>query len=507
MSHHHHHHGSNTEFTEKSNKVNSIEGFYAGTGIFITGASGFVGKGLLEKLIRVCPRIVVLFILVRPKKHQTMEQRYKEIMDDPIFDDIKAKNPSALKKVHPVEGDISLPKLGLSQEDRNMLIENVNILFHVAASLNFKEPLNAAVNTNVKGTFSIIELCNELKHVISAVHVSTAYSNANLPEIEEKVYSTILQPSSVIETCDSLDKELIKLLEERILKIHPNTYTFTKNLAEQILSSSSTNFPIAIVRPSIISASLKEPCPGWLGNITAHIALGLFISRGFAKITLANPDTITDTVPLDYVVDTILCAAWHVTLHRDMNVKVYNCTNNARPINYGELKDTFVKYAIQIPMDGLVWYPCCAMVSNRYVYSILTLFLHTLPAFIMDIFLRLQGSKPRMMKISKYYDTMSIVTNYFSTRQWSFKKDNVINMMKEVKTLEDSDIVRLDLQDMDWDKYIAICVIGIKKFIFKEDPKSLDAALRRLSIFYWIHQMTKAFAIIILLTIILRVMY
>ena len=88
-----------------------------------------------------------------------------------------------------------------------------------------------------------------------------------------------------------------------------------------------------------------------------------------------------------------------------------------------------------------------------------------------------------MMKISKYYDTMSIVTNYFSTRQWSFKKDNVINMMKEVKTLEDSDIVQLDLQDMDWDKYIAICVIGIKKFIFKEDPKSLDAALRRLSMY------------------------
>jgi alcohol-forming fatty acyl-CoA reductase len=74
----------NTEFTENLNKVNSIEGFYAGTGIFITGASGFVGKGLLEKLIRVCPRIVVIFILVRPKKHQTMEQRYKEIIDDPV---------------------------------------------------------------------------------------------------------------------------------------------------------------------------------------------------------------------------------------------------------------------------------------------------------------------------------------------------------------------------------------------------------------------------------------
>jgi hypothetical protein len=58
-----------------------------------------------------------------------------------------------------------------------------------------------------------------------------------------------------------------------------------------------------------------------------------------------------------------------------------------------------------------------------------------------------------------------------------------MDMMKEVKTLKDSDIVDLDLQDMDWDKYIALCVIGIKKFIFKEDLKSLDAARRRLSMY------------------------
>jgi alcohol-forming fatty acyl-CoA reductase len=81
----------------------------------------------------------------------------------------------------------------------------------------------------------------------------------------------------VIDICDSLDKESIELLEERILKIHPNTYTFTKNLAEQIVSSNSTSFPVAIVRPSIISASLKEPCPGWLGNITVHIGISINI--------------------------------------------------------------------------------------------------------------------------------------------------------------------------------------------------------------------------------------
>ena len=67
--------------------------------------------------------------------------------------------------------------------------------------------------------------------------------------------------------CEKQDRNSIKQLEERILKVYPNTYTFTKNLAEQIVASNSNGLPVAIVRPSIIGASLEEPCPGWLDNI------------------------------------------------------------------------------------------------------------------------------------------------------------------------------------------------------------------------------------------------
>ena len=69
---------------EKLNKANSIERFYADTGILVTGTTGFVGKGILEKLMRVCPRITAIFILIRPKKNQTIEQRFKKLMDDPV---------------------------------------------------------------------------------------------------------------------------------------------------------------------------------------------------------------------------------------------------------------------------------------------------------------------------------------------------------------------------------------------------------------------------------------
>lgn len=103
---------------------------------------------------------------------------------------MKAKHGSSiLSKLQPVKGDVSLPNLGLSLVDRFMLIEKVNMVFHVAAAITFKQPLDDAVNTNTKGASRVVDLCKELKHIISFVHVSTAYSNAYLSEIEEKIYT------------------------------------------------------------------------------------------------------------------------------------------------------------------------------------------------------------------------------------------------------------------------------------------------------------------------------
>ncbi|XP_043604626.1 fatty acyl-CoA reductase 2-like [Bombus pyrosoma] len=255
------------------NKTNTLGEFYARSGILVTGATGFVGKALLEKLIRVFPRIAAIFILLRPKTDETIEERFKKLIDDPIYDAIKAKHSSVLSKVYPVKGDVNLPDLGLSREDRNLLLENVNVVFHVAATVRFDEPLHVAVNINTKGTARVIELWNEIKHPISFVHVSTAFSNANLREIEEKVYTTSLKPSEVIDMCDSLDKTFINEIEKMILKTYPNTYTFSKNLAEQIVACKSKHLAVAIVRPSIIGASLEEPCPGWIDNISAYTSI------------------------------------------------------------------------------------------------------------------------------------------------------------------------------------------------------------------------------------------
>ena len=69
--------------------------------------------------------------------------------------------------------------------------------------------------------------------------------------------------------------------------------------------------------------------------------------------------------------------------------------------------------------------------------------------------------------------------------------------MTKVKTLEDGNIVKLDLQDMDWKKYITNYQVGIDKFILKENPESMNTA-RRLSLYVSKYLNTKVGAIMII---------
>ena len=67
-----------------SQTVCDIEEFYAGKTVFITGGTGFLGKVLLEKLLRSCPRVKKVYLLVRSKKNVSPTQRIKELLDTEV---------------------------------------------------------------------------------------------------------------------------------------------------------------------------------------------------------------------------------------------------------------------------------------------------------------------------------------------------------------------------------------------------------------------------------------
>lgn len=72
-------------------------------------------------------------------------------------------------------------------------------------------------------------------------------------------------------TDDQLETITPTMLEGR-----PNTYTYTKALAEYVVVNEAKGLPLAIVRPSIVAGSYREPYPGWVDCL--HGPTGLFVA-------------------------------------------------------------------------------------------------------------------------------------------------------------------------------------------------------------------------------------
>lgn len=62
----------------------SIAEFYRGRSVFITGATGFMGKVLVEKLLRSCPGVDQLYLLMRPSKGKDVSARLVEFIDNQV---------------------------------------------------------------------------------------------------------------------------------------------------------------------------------------------------------------------------------------------------------------------------------------------------------------------------------------------------------------------------------------------------------------------------------------
>jgi len=94
----------------------------------------------------------------------------------------------------------------------------------------------------------------------------------------------------------------------------PNNYTFSKHLAEQLVShyQRMRRLPVAIVRPSLVCAVVYEPIPGHAGNYAGPIGASAALALGFyhsLKCVSSQPLHCWDIMPADLVANAVLAAA------------------------------------------------------------------------------------------------------------------------------------------------------------------------------------------------------
>ncbi|MFO1463905.1 MAG: SDR family oxidoreductase [bacterium] len=282
-----------------------------GNHVLITGVTGFVGKVVLEEILRRSEefRLGQVFVLIRPGKkgHSPQERFHQEVAASPCFSKLP---PDWEKRVTVIGGELSEACCGIAASDRQRLAEGLTHIINCAASVEFDLPLPVAAKANVASSLHVLELAKACTRLERFVNVSTAYVTPHrgdevpvpeepvrLPRPARDIYQGILDGKFNTK----------KLLKETG---HPNTYTLTKCLSEHLLLENRGSVPLTIVRPSIVSACWKFPFAGWIDSRAAFAGFVSLIGAGYLRAVVVREATRLDIVPCDVVADRILRSAF-----------------------------------------------------------------------------------------------------------------------------------------------------------------------------------------------------
>ncbi|XP_055605120.1 fatty acyl-CoA reductase 1-like [Uranotaenia lowii] len=396
-----------------------------------------------------------------------------------VFERLSKKSPNYKDRIKVVEGNLEKEGLDLSPENTQYLCDNVNVILHIAATVKFDEEIIKAININLRGTREALEIGRKSKHLESFVYVSTAYSNSYTEYIEERVYPLEMNPEKVLANLG--DEKFKDDLYKYSLK-WPNTYTFTKALAEALTQEYRQYFPVAVVRPSCVMPALDEPIPGWCDSI--YGTNGTFIGwyYGLIRTSLIDPDVQIDTVPVDYVSNTIISVGWKTFTEREKEKEllVYNCISSAdNPLTFDERRRDCEKVLKKHPLLTAMYRPITVCTNNEAMFWIYSMVLHYLPAFLIDTALRLRGEKPRLVSAYQKIDKVVETVKRFTSTTFFFDNQNMRDLYIQMSSL-DHRMFPCDNRTYSWRLYFERVVPGLKKNFFKEDLNNVQQARQAL---------------------------
>jgi HAD superfamily hydrolase (TIGR01490 family) len=364
----------------------------AGRRILITGATGFVGEALLERVLFDLPDTSVV-LLVRPREGVTSSQRVENLLRGAAFGRLRDRDGedavAALvgTRITVVDGDLDqIPPLP----------DDLDQVIHCAGEVSFDPPIDEGFSTNLHGTLNLlaaIEASGSRPHYL---HVSTAYVagrqqghiregrlshdvdwryEAELAaqlrdriELESRTaerlaeFSTeaekqhdVTGASSVSAEAEKrraawVSKALVDAGRERGRSLGwTDCYTFTKAMAERAVEDTATHLPVTVLRPSIIESALSQPFPGWIQGFKMAEPIILAFGRGDLPEFPAIPDGVLDVIPVDLVVNATLAAAAQTP---EPGTPAYYtiCSGARNPLRFGLLYELVREYFLEHPM-------------------------------------------------------------------------------------------------------------------------------------------------------------
>ena len=314
--------------------------------ILLTGATGFVGQGVLERLIAQRPECSI-DILMRSGSADSARARLGDLFSRGAFGPWRARVGDAAA-VEAIADRVTVLRGALA--DLGPLIEHrppYDLVVHCAGDVSFDGPIDAAFASNVGGAVSLYEALRDTGTTPHVVHVSTAYvwtdrvklgleepvphevswRREQLSALAQRarreaewhadVASTELAgraPSTPAQAARRrgrwVDAQLAADGHDRARLLGwTDVYTLTKALGERVAEEFWADGPLTILRPTIIESALERPYEGWIDGFKVADPLFAAYAKGRLPGVPGIPDAVVDVVPVDFVVNAILAAA------------------------------------------------------------------------------------------------------------------------------------------------------------------------------------------------------
>jgi alcohol-forming fatty acyl-CoA reductase len=364
----------------------SIAERLSGSRVLITGVTGFLGQAVFERILAEVPDARIV-LLVRRQGGLSGRDRIDSLVAGAGFnalrDRIGAEEIRSLidQRVEVVEGDVA--------EAPPTLPDDLDLVFHCAATVAFDPPIDDGFRTNVLGSVHLYGALRDAGIRPHVVHVSTAYvagvargtvaeaplghdvdwrteseaafearvqveAASRRPEVLDRFLRAAAKeharagPQTVSEDAERrrrewVDRRMVRYGLSRAQTLGwPDVYTLTKALGERVAEEAARDLPVSIVRPSIIESALRHPFPGWIEGFKMAEPIILAYGRGSIPEFPGIPEGILDVIPVDLVVNAMLAVA--ARRPDDAPGYFHVCSGSRNPLHYRRMFELVREY-------------------------------------------------------------------------------------------------------------------------------------------------------------------
>ncbi|KAK7392762.1 hypothetical protein VNO78_21209 [Psophocarpus tetragonolobus] len=487
--------------------------FLKGKGFFITGATGFLAKVFIEKILRTEPDVGKMYLLIKAHNKQAATERLQnEIINTELFrclQQIHGKSYQAfmLSKLVPVVGNICEHNLGLDEDTSNVIAEEVDVIVNSAANTTFDERYDTAININTVGPCRLMNIAKKCKKLKLFLHVSTAYVNGQrqgrimerpfsigeciarekfLSEVSPK-YLPTLDIEEEINLVSNYKGEDIEdnLLAQKMKEIGlerarrygwQDTYVFTKAMGEMMIDKLRGDIPVVVMRPSVIESTFSEPFPGWMEGNRMMDPIVLCYGKGQLTGFLVDPNGVLDVVPADMVVNATLAAMARHGVTQKPDINVYQIASSVvNPLVFQDLARLLYEHYSSSPcLDSKgrpIQVPVMKLFSSAEEFSghlwrdaIQKIGLTAMASSKEKISQKLENMCRKSVEQAKYLANIYEPYTFYGGR---FDNSNTQRLMESMSEEEKREF-GFDVKSIDWKDYITnVHIPGLRRHVMK----------------------------------------